>query len=158
MKKTIKSLLICILLVALISCVVACDSSSGIGSEITISYFREDGQFVFPIKVTKASMSPNPVKYFRSYQSLEKIAKSIQSTSEYNVTSADGYLIIKTSDNQNCCIIVPCENGRYNYLITNMGCAIKSPNYTNYEIEYHQIIVPLLDRRIKHYIRRCVYR
>ncbi|HQC54409.1 MAG TPA: hypothetical protein PKX91_01625 [Clostridia bacterium] len=140
MKKIIRTLFICVTVILLTSCVIACDGS-GRSSTIKINYFRNDGQFVLPIKVTKVTVSPDPLRHFHSKQSIEQMAQEIKDTSKYDVESSKDYLVIKTLDKKNYCLIATCNEGQYNYLITNMSCTIESPNHVD-ETYNRRIIVP----------------
>ena len=128
MKKSLSLLII--LLLFLSFSVVACDSTSGRNNKVYLDTFRHDGQFILPVSVTKASISPDSTKYFRSKMSLTQICESVNNSKTYEAIIRQEYVLVRdlSASHLTYCIIKPISYDNYNYLITNMTCRFHTDN------------------------------
>lgn len=120
-----KKLLVTFVIYLLLSVIVfaACDSTSGRSDSVGIGTFRNDGQFVLPVRVTKATMSPDSVVFFNSKMSLSDICISINNSDKYKADMVNGRISVRDVSvaDERYCIIQPYESKKFNYLVTNMA-------------------------------------
>lgn len=136
MKKIVIALLVLALTLSCATLIfVGCDSSSGYSKTFVMNTFRNDYRFTLPIKVQKAFAVPNPVRYFKSRMSLDKIEETIKSSTDYTVErnqNAGGeFLIVTDVEKFHIIIIEPYETEKYNYLISNCFAWFSSENGTH---------------------------
>lgn len=144
MKKKLLQIAIIFILIISAACLIGCDSTGGRSDRVTIPTFRNDRQFEFPVRVSKATMEPSSTKYFKSKQSLTQICDGINAGGNYVATERDGYLLIYKQA-YGYCVIAPTEKGTYNYFITNMALDFhpSDQKYSFLPVPMYMISIPL---------------
>ncbi len=148
MRNNVLTILLTVVLLSLSVCFVGCNSTTGRNNSVYLISYRHDGQFILPIKVSKADSAPDSTRHFKSKMSLYEIYESISADDKLYIVYCDSYIIVQDISVKNLgyCIIYPKQVDKFNYIANNMSYTFQSEtnNFSVLEILVPVHLIPAL--------------